>query len=337
MIMNMNGKLQSDIFVTNTGQNLKLLTLEDFALFIKNFHVGDSVNVYLSIDEDTKEATNFIGVKLVSWNEETFYILGGFNNEISTISHLGAVMTDKELVELVIAAVTNYTATDIVGVHLPLGATWDEVWISDEITVPIRDDVNLDGGQSDSQIKEYLLKHNCCLLPIIDGGGNSSCFQETCDILGEETSCILCDRISLPGLRPDLPPQVEIKGKSKEETLVNVVKAELVAKIRSVVEGNGGCIGTWYKNIGIHHTKAGIEDEYDESPVVNIHNEEDYGTYGGYDAASVYDLFIDPITFKLLSTLNGEDGEDYDEDISLICVEGLLKIVKWLELNGFLN
>lgn len=332
--MNKNKKLQSDIFVTNTGQNLKLLTLEDFALFIKNFRVGDSLNIYLSIDKETKETTNFIGVKMISWNEEIFYILGGFNNEISTISNLDAITTDKEFVELVTAAITYYEATDIVGVHLPLGATWDEVWIGDEIAASMKD--NLDVDENDPEIREYLLKHNCRLRPIIDSGGNSSCFLETCDINGEKTPCILCDRISIPGLRPDLLPQIEIKGKSQDEIQIDAVKAELVALIRSTVGHNGDCIGTWYKNIGIHHTKAGIEDEYDDSPTVNIHNKS-YATYGGYDAASVYDLFIDPITFKLLCTLNGEDGEDYDEGISSICVEGLLEIVKWLKLNSFLK
>ena len=79
-------KNEENYFITSDRQErLKILSLEDFALFVKQFRIGDSVNVYLNIDRENKTASEFIGVKLSTWNEETFYQLGGYNNGICTI------------------------------------------------------------------------------------------------------------------------------------------------------------------------------------------------------------------------------------------------------------
>ncbi len=52
--------------------------------------------------------------------------------------------------------------------------------------------------------------------------------------------------------------------------------------------------------------------------------------------AAVYELFIDG-NGKLLCTLNGEAGEDFDEPIGQVQTEGLLEIAHWLEEHGFIS
>ena len=56
----------------------------------------------------------------------------------------------------------------------------------------------------------------------------------------------------------------------------------------------------------------------------------------GYESATVYELFIDG-NGKLLCTLNGEAGEDFDEPIGQVQTEGLLEIAHWLEEHGFIS
>ncbi|MGG6548022.1 UNVERIFIED_CONTAM: hypothetical protein NY100_21690, partial [Prevotella sp. 15_C9] len=65
-----------------------------------------------------------------------------------------------------------------------------------------------------------------------------------------------------------------------------------------------------------------------------IHNSEFYG-YGGYESATVYEFFIDKAD-RLLCTLNGEAGEDFDEPVEHVQIEGLFEIVHWLEEYGFI-
>ena len=95
-----------------------------------------------------------------------------------------------------------------------------------------------------------------------------------------------------------------------------------------------GVIGTFYRNCGVHYREA-ESAEYETSPIVVVHNSAFYG-YGGYESATVYELFIDG-NGKLLCTLNGEAGEDFDEPIGQVQTEGLLEIAHWLEEHGFIS
>jgi hypothetical protein len=114
-------------------------------------------------------------------------------------------------------------------------------------------------------------------------------------------------------------------------SLINPAREELLLAIAGAVKPKG-CIGTFYKNTGQRHTVDQTEEEYPGSPVVVVHNKE-YRTYGGYEAATVYDLYIDG--GRIMCTLNGEAGEDWDEPIENIQIEGLLNIVSWLSEYGF--
>ncbi len=116
---------------------------------------------------------------------------------------------------------------------------------------------------------------------------------------------------------------------------LNSFRDELIARIVTAVSKNNGCIGTFYQNIGRHHSEEQTLEEYNNSPIVAICNST-YCAYGGFEGNTVYDLFIRPGCDKVLVTLNGEGGEDFDEPIENVQVEGLLCIVSWLTENDFL-
>ena len=114
---------------------------------------------------------------------------------------------------------------------------------------------------------------------------------------------------------------------------LNMMRGELIALIRTAVEKEKGIIGTFYQNRGVHFRHDTDSQEYEDSPIVVIHSTSNT-YYGGYEAATLYELFINA-DGKLLCTLNGEAGEDWDEPIENVQAEGLISIVQWLRENGF--
>ncbi|KAA6302827.1 MAG: hypothetical protein EZS26_000997 [Candidatus Ordinivivax streblomastigis] len=121
----------------------------------------------------------------------------------------------------------------------------------------------------------------------------------------------------------------------KNKLLVNKIRQELIQTIRQAVEKEAGCIGTFYKNKGCRYYLSQEEEEYDDSPIVVAHIP-NISAYGGFIAATVFDLYIDTESL-LMCTLNGESGEDWDEPIAHVQVEGLACIVEWLQKNGFIQ
>lgn len=115
---------------------------------------------------------------------------------------------------------------------------------------------------------------------------------------------------------------------------INAIRDEALGLIRSAVTEHK-VIGTFYKNLGEHYSHDQEPEEYDSTPIVVTHNT-DFGTYGGYEAATAYELFTDE-RGRLLCTLNGEAGEDFDEPLEHIQTEGLLCIVEWLIEHGFVT
>lgn len=114
---------------------------------------------------------------------------------------------------------------------------------------------------------------------------------------------------------------------------INAIRDEALSLIRSAVVEHQ-IIGTFYENLGEHYSHDQEPEEYGSSPIVVAHNT-DFGSYGGYEAATVYELFTDGN--RLLCTLNGEAGEDFDEPLEHIQTEGLLCIVEWLVEHGFVS
>lgn len=115
---------------------------------------------------------------------------------------------------------------------------------------------------------------------------------------------------------------------------INAIRDEALSLIRGAVAEHK-VIGTFYKNLGEHYSHEQEPEEYDSSPIVVIHNT-NFGAYGGYEAATVYDLFFDERK-RLLCTLNGEACEDFDEPLEHIQTEGLLCIVEWLVEYDFIT
>lgn len=113
---------------------------------------------------------------------------------------------------------------------------------------------------------------------------------------------------------------------------LDAIRQEAVATITNAVAEHK-IIGTFYKNLGDHYRPNEETWEYGSAPAVVTHNDS-FGTYGGYEAATVYELFFDE-RGRLHCTLNGEAGEDFDEPIENIQTEGLLCIVEWLVEHGF--
>ena len=115
---------------------------------------------------------------------------------------------------------------------------------------------------------------------------------------------------------------------------INAIRDEALSLIRGAVAEHK-VIGTFYKNLGEHYSHEQEPEEYDSSPIVVIHNT-DFGAYGGYEAATVYELFTDE-RGRLLCTLNGEACEDFDEPLEHIQTEGLLCVVEWLVEYDFIT
>lgn len=113
-----------------------------------------------------------------------------------------------------------------------------------------------------------------------------------------------------------------------------VIRDEAIRNIRAAVEKQNNIIGTFYQNRGVHFQHESESEEYDTTLIVVIHNPE-YHSYGGYEANTVFELFIDA-DGKLLCSLNGEAGENFDEPIEHVQTEGLLEIAHWLEEQGFI-
>ncbi len=113
------------------------------------------------------------------------------------------------------------------------------------------------------------------------------------------------------------------------------IRNEYIKLIYQAVKETKNIIGTFYQNQGIHFQHDKDAQEYATSPIVVIHNT-DYFSYGCYDTGTLYELFIND-KGELFCTLNGESGENYDEPIQNVQIEGLSDIVHWLAEQGFIH
>jgi hypothetical protein len=136
-------------------------------------------------------------------------------------------------------------------------------------------------------------------------------------------------------VRNDIEQEVYARIR-KDNNLLHLVaiRKETIRTIREAVEKENNIIGTFYCNRGEHFWLGEIAEEYENSPIVVTQNKE-YDTYGSYDANTVYELFINSEGI-LFCTLNGESGENFDEPIEHVQIEGLIDIKHWLEEQGFI-
>lgn len=113
------------------------------------------------------------------------------------------------------------------------------------------------------------------------------------------------------------------------------IRKQYIQMIRYAVEKENNIIGTFYRNRGKHYRDDEESPEYDTSPIIVIHNAE-YYSYGGYEADTLYELFINSDK-QLFCTLNGDVSEEFNEPIEHVQIEGLVDIAHWLAEQGFIS
>ena len=179
---------------------------------------------------------------------------------------------------------------------------------------------------SEDGIHEFAGKEFCCLRDIVCREYHFDEDKYIAENGGESPFDFVCD---------DIEREVYRRIR-KDDILLGIISVRklLIEKIRRAVEKENNIIGTFYQNRGAHYRESGSL-EYETSPIVVVHNPVFYG-YGGYESATVYELFIDG-NGKLLCTLNGEAGEDFDEPVEHVQIEGLFEIIHWLEEYGFIT
>ncbi len=98
------------------------------------------------------------------------------------------------------------------------------------------------------------------------------------------------------------------------------VRERLARRITTIVKENGG-------HIDSHFMDDETITEY--PPVVVSKDSNGYNRYGGYEAATLVSIFLrEDILYCML---NGEAGENFEQPMSSIQIEGLLEILKWFK------
>ena len=130
-------------------------------------------------------------------------------------------------------------------------------------------------------------------------------------------------------VRADVEAEIRRRIRLDENmrTLVEF-REQLISRITQAVTNHSHRIDTYYK-------EGNSEEEYETSPIVVTHDSANFNRYGGYEAATLYNLFI--CNDKLFCTLNGESGEDFEQQITDVQTEGLIAIAQWLEEYGFIS
>lgn len=122
---------------------------------------------------------------------------------------------------------------------------------------------------------------------------------------------------------------------------IDKLRRYLTGQIRTAVENQKGCIGTYYRNKGIPYTQwlqegGDRDDEYEIAPTVVVqHNW--FDTPGGYGSALVYDLYIAPDDGQLCFTVKLDSNDDLELTADKLQFESLQMIVDWLQEQGFIS
>ncbi len=101
------------------------------------------------------------------------------------------------------------------------------------------------------------------------------------------------------------------------------VHARLTERVTTIVKENGG------------HIDSHFMDDYavtEYPPIVVFKDSNGYNRYGGYEAAHLVSIFLR--RDELFCTLNGEAGENFEQPVTSIQIEGLLEILKWFHESG---
>lgn len=129
----------------------------------------------------------------------------------------------------------------------------------------------------------------------------------------------------------------ELRSRMRRDSYLlqsETIRWHLVALVRQAVVRAGGCLGTCYKNVGIHHMEYSSADMYEDAPAVVFQNGM-VCTAGGYESAMLYDIYLasDDI---LMCTLDDKYSSEYDIPFDTLLLESMLDIVHWLRIHSFL-
>lgn len=129
----------------------------------------------------------------------------------------------------------------------------------------------------------------------------------------------------------------ELRSRMRRDSYLlqsETIRWHLVALVRQAVVRAGECLGTCYKNVGIHHMEYSSADMYEDVPAVVFQNGM-VCTAGGYESAMLYDIYLasDDI---LMCTLDDKYSSEYDIPFDTLLLESMLDIVHWLRLHSFL-
>lgn len=112
------------------------------------------------------------------------------------------------------------------------------------------------------------------------------------------------------------------------------IRQHLVTLVRQAVVRAGGCLGTFYRNVGVHHMEYDSEDMYDYAPAI-VFSRGMACTAGGYESAMLYDIYL-ASDDRLMCTLDDKYSSEYDVPLDTLLLESLLEVVQWLRINHFL-
>lgn len=129
----------------------------------------------------------------------------------------------------------------------------------------------------------------------------------------------------------------ELKSRMRRDPFLlqsEVIRQHLVTLVRQAVVRAGGCLGTFYKNVGVHHMEYDSEDMYEDVPAVVFQRGMAY-TAGGYESAMLYDVYLTSDDM-LMCTLDDKDCSGYDIPFDTFLLESMLDIVHWLHIHSFL-
>lgn len=106
-------KLKQDFF-TPDGDGILIMTFNEVAERILRMKCGESMELYINVNKNTKECLLPLSIKKEQWNGTPFYLLGGHGLEVRTINYVGRSKDEYETT--CFDALDSYGAKEIVGV-----------------------------------------------------------------------------------------------------------------------------------------------------------------------------------------------------------------------------
>lgn len=128
----------------------------------------------------------------------------------------------------------------------------------------------------------------------------------------------------------------ELKSRMRRDTFLlqsEAIRQRLVTLVCQAVVRAGGCLGTFYKNLQIHHMEYKSGDMYDDVPAV-VFRGGVACTAGGYESAMLYDIYLAPDD-SLMCTVDDKDCSENDVPLDTLLLESLFEVVHWLRINHF--